>query len=65
MEELTPIDFIAQIINSQDSFSEGRSAPTRYLCLREDLRTMYKKRAERAYNDWVKDELEAKEKRGD
>lgn len=57
--ELTPIDFIAQMINAQKAREEGYSIPTRWGTLREDLKAEYKAEAERMFTEWKKDEEEA------
>lgn len=57
--ELTPIDFIAQLINSQKAREEGYSVPTRWGTLREDLKAEYKSEAERMFKEWKEDEEKA------
>lgn len=61
--ELTPIDFIAQMINNQKAREEGYAAPTRWGTLREDLKAEYKAEAERAFEEWKADEIEAQNSR--
>lgn len=61
--ELTPIEFIAQMINSQKAREEGYEAPTRWGTLREDLKAEYKAEAEQLFQEWKTDEIEAKNSR--
>ena len=61
--ELTPIDFIAQMINSQKAREEGYAAPARWGTLREDLKTEYKAEAERMVEEWKADEIVAEKSR--
>lgn len=61
--ELTPIDFIAQMINENKSILEGYACATRWGTLREDLKIEYRAEAERVFNDWKKEEIKAKNNR--
>lgn len=61
--ELTPIDFIAQMINSQKARDEGYSFPTRWGALREDLKSEYRAEAERIFEEWKIDEIKAENDR--
>ena len=61
--ELTPIDFLAQLINNQKAKQEGYAASTRWLVTKEDLREECKAEAERIFEEWKTDELNAKESR--
>lgn len=61
--ELTPIDYIAQMINDQVSTAEGYTAPTRWGTLRQDLKDKYKTEAEKLFKDWKADEFEAEQSR--
>lgn len=61
--ELTPIDFIAQMINSQKSREEGYSMPTIWGTLREDLKIEYRAEAERMFEEWKSEEEKTQKSR--
>jgi hypothetical protein len=61
--ELTPIEFIAQMINDQKAREKGYAASTRWGTLREDLKVEYKAKAERMFEEWKADEIEAEKSR--
>ena len=61
--ELTPIDFITQMINGNKSREEGYDATARYGTLRDDLKIEYKAEAERMFEEWKADEIESKANR--
>lgn len=58
-----PMEFIAQLINNQESAKEGYSCATRWLCLREDLKAKYLKMAEDGVNQFISDEKQAEKRR--
>lgn len=62
-EKLTLIDFIAQLINNQKAREEGYDAAPRWLCTREDIRKECLEEANKVFEKWKKEELEAKENR--
>ena len=51
--ELTPLDFLAQLINNQKAMKQGYCASTRWLCTSQDLKDECKAEAERIFEDWV------------
>jgi len=55
--ELTPIDFIAQLINAQTTREEGYSTPVRWGSLRDDLKSKYKAEAEQIFQKWKNEEI--------
>lgn len=61
--ELELIDFVAQMINNQKAKEKGYAAAPRWLCTREDLQQKYKSEALRLFEEWAKEELEAKKSR--
>jgi hypothetical protein len=61
--ELTPIEFIAQMINEQIARAEGYDASTRWGTLREDLKVKYKAEAEKIFEEWKTGEIEAEKSR--
>ena len=61
--ELTPIEFIAQMINDQKAREKGYAASTRWGTLREDLKVEYKAKADRMFEEWKADEIEAEKSR--
>lgn len=63
--ELTPIDFIAQMINNQRAKDEGYVASARWLATREDIREECKSEAYRLFNEWKQDELSALKSRNE
>jgi hypothetical protein len=62
-EKLTPFDYLAQLINEQESIKNGYSYPVKWLALKSELKEKYLKIAEELYNNWVKDELFEQNKR--
>ena len=60
---LTEIDFIAQLINAQKAHEAGYSMPTRWLTLREDLQSQYRKEAYEMYEKWRTEEWETQKSR--
>lgn len=61
--ELTPIEFIAQMINNQKAKEKGYETSTRWGTLREDLKKEYKAEAERIFEEWKVGEIEAENNR--
>ena len=61
--ELTPIEFIAQMINHQKAKEQGYAASTRWGTLREDLKAEYKIEAERMFEEWKDEEIETENSR--
>jgi len=57
------LEYLAQILNSIETKSEGYSAVARWLCLRDDLRKHYLREAQRIVDDWWSDELAAEQAR--
>jgi hypothetical protein len=62
-EQLTALEYIAQLLNARESVSQGYSMPTRWLTLREDLKAKYLDEAKKMVEDFSLNELDAKRRR--
>ncbi len=59
MDELTPIHFLAQLLNRADT----EFIPVRWSALKKEKQAEYLKQATQAFEDWKTDELLMNEKR--
>lgn len=59
MEELTILDFLAQLINDQKSRQQGYAAAPRWLCTNQKSKDECLKEANQMFEDWKNNELEA------
>jgi len=62
-KKLTPLDFLAHIINEKEAKNNGYSYPTRWLALKPELKEEYIEIAQKIFDDWVKDELNMEKER--
>ena len=62
--ELTLIDFLAQMVNNNKSRKQGYIA-CRWLCASDEVKNECKLEAERLFEEWKADELNAKKNRDD
>lgn len=62
-EDITPIHFLAQMLNSEASKAEGYHTCTLWCTLREDLQKKYLIKAEGIVSNFQETEIQAQENR--
>lgn len=63
MEELTMLDFFAQMINDHKARQQGYAASTRWLCTSQEIKDECLTEAKQLFEDWKNEELQAKSNR--